>query len=117
MVTNGVDQNKVICHIKLTQMQYLLFQTKKRFILSHPVMSQEGKLEAVLELSREDKQFSEDDIQVFSIQEMYLMRPGFCVKVVGSYLVWSSMAIHYATVYHQVYRQKEVTDFLLSVVQ
>ena len=64
------------------------------------MVSTEGQTEAVLELYRRDKQFSEDDVQV-----------------AASYLAWASLALYYANLYHKVCRQKGVTDFLLSVVQ
>ncbi|RXG72469.1 putative 3',5'-cyclic phosphodiesterase pde-5 [Armadillidium vulgare] len=38
-------------------------------------------------------------------------------EIVNSYLVWGGIALHYSELYHSMMKQRELNDFLLSVVQ
>ncbi|KAL7631814.1 UNVERIFIED_CONTAM: hypothetical protein RMT77_017877 [Armadillidium vulgare] len=71
-------------------------------ILAMPVSQSNGKLAGVLELYRKEssEEFHEED-----------------EEIVNSYLVWGGIALHYSELYHSMMKQRELNDFLLSVVQ
>lgn len=66
------------------------------------IVEPNGQLAAVLELWRKEpgEPFYEEDEEIAS-----------------SYLVWGSIALHYANLYLNMDQQKKLNDFLLAVVK
>ncbi|CAH1180236.1 unnamed protein product [Phaedon cochleariae] len=72
-------------------------------IQCHPIMQSDGKLIAVLELWRGDDAggpFYEED-----------------EEIACSYLMWGGIALHYAHLYFNMNKQRQLNDFLLAVVK
>ena len=71
-------------------------------VLCIPVIQADGELAGVIEMYRreqEEKFYEEDE------------------EIVNSYLVWGGIALHYAELYHNMYKQRKLNDFILSVVK
>ncbi|HIE82686.1 MAG TPA: hypothetical protein EYQ00_02050 [Dehalococcoidia bacterium] len=66
------------------------------------VSSSTNDLEAIMEFTR-----TEADSPFFDEDE----------EIANSYLVWGELATHYATLYGNVGRQKDMSGFLLSIVR
>ncbi|XP_055939166.1 probable 3',5'-cyclic phosphodiesterase pde-5 isoform X2 [Argiope bruennichi] len=75
---------------------------KPVYVLCHPVLQPDEELSGVLELYKDasDVEFHEED-----------------EEIVNSYLVWGGIALHYAELYVNMMKQRELNMFLLTVVK
>ena len=92
----------VVLWIVLSEMSRLCFKDDCHHVLSMPVIQSGGKLEGVMEFYRNqtgEAFFEEDE------------------EIVYSYLVWGSIALHYADLYKHQLQQKALNDFMLSVIK
>ncbi|CAL1264489.1 unnamed protein product [Larinioides sclopetarius] len=75
---------------------------KPVYVLCHPVLQPDEELSGVLELYKDATgvEFHEED-----------------EEIVNSYLVWGGIALHYAELYVNMMKQRELNMFLLTVVK
>ena len=105
-------------------MAFKILQDSKVFVqdlakvVCHPICSDKGDLEAVLELIRTNGMgFTEDDVEVILKSEINSFPKHIFHQIVNSYLIWGGIALHYADQICKVQEEKYVRDFFASIVR